>query len=313
MSIYILKRLAQLLIVLLGASFIAFTLLYFSPGDPASRILGHGSIAIDPAMVAAAQAQMGLDKPFIERYGIWLLNIVQGDFGMAYSSTLPVSVLLMRAAPPTLILALLSVAVSTIISIPVGLLLAWNKDSFADKTVRSICSVLASLPGFLIALLLLYIFGLKLRLLPLVGSITPRGAILPVATLAIAMSAKYIRQFRAEFIKRLQGSHVYHARMRGVKTRHIIFNHVLRDSLPGLITILAYSMGALLVGTVITETIFGWPGMGTLLLSSLENMDYPLATGAIFCIAVVVALINLACDLSYIALDPRTAMKRSNA
>lgn len=302
----ILKRLPQMLIVLFGISFLTFLLTYLAPGDPAQAMYEAAGILPTEQQLASAREAMGLDKPFFVQYGSWILGVLRGDLGTSFSKNLPVAKVLGQRLAPTMRIALLSMAMMLVISIPLGVLAAVRQDGVADYIIRFLSFFGISVPSFWLGLLLMRFFGLQLRWLPVVSAKAGfKEMILPSLTLAIAMSAKYTRQVRASVLEELSSDYVIGARARGVKYRRILWRHVFKNSLLPLITLLGISFGSLLGGTSIVEIIFSYPGLGNLAVDAVSARDYPLIQGFVLWIALIYMVMNLVVDLSYDLIDPR--------
>lgn len=295
-----------MIVVLVGVSFFTFLLTYLAPGDPAAAMYEASGIVPTPEMLETARKSMGLDKPFIFQYTSWLTNCLQGDFGESFSKNTAVVSLLAQRLWPTLKLALLSLAIMLVVSVPAGVISAVRQNKAGDYVIRGCTFVGISMPGFWIGLLLLYIFGLKLNVLPVIS--TGSGwekMILPAVTLAIAMSAKYTRQVRAAVLEELRQDYVIGAQARGIKYSTILIRHVLPNSVLPLVTMLGLSLGSLLGGTAVVEIIFSYPGLGNLAVNAVTARDYPLIQGVVLWIALIYMLINLLVDISYNLIDPR--------
>ena len=305
------KRILQIIIVLIGISFLTFLLTYLAPGDPVTAMYtASGSIPSAEIMEQTREA-LGLNKPFLVQYGNWLTGCLRGDFGTSYAYSKPVVSLLLDRLWPTLKLALCSLVLMLVVSIPLGILSATRKGGVADYIVRFFTFLGASLPNFWVGLLLMYIFAVKLGLLPVVSA--GQGVdklILPAITLAFAMMGKYTRQVRTAFLEELNQDYVVGAQCRGIKNSVILWKHVLPNSILPLVTMLGLSLGSLLGGTAVVEVIFSYPGLGSLAVSAITAMDYSLIQGYVLWIALIYMVINLVVDISYGFLDPRMKEKR---
>jgi peptide/nickel transport system permease protein len=300
------KRLVEIVIVLFGISFLTFGLTYLSPGDPAEIMLTECGNLPTPELLAQTRAELGLDKPFLVQYGVWLKGVLTGDMGMSYSMKVPVVQKLASCFWPTLRLSLLSLFFMIAISVPLGILSAVYHKKWVDYLVGALTFCGASIPSFWIGLMLLRFFGVQLRWVNVAGGTTDfKSMILPAATLAIAMSSKYTRQVRTAFLEELRQDYVTGARMRGIRERDILWKHVLPNALLPLVTLLGLSLGSLLGGTAVVEIIYNWPGMGSMAVKAISCRDYPLVQGYVLWIAILYMGINLLVDLSYHRLDPR--------
>lgn len=300
------KRLLQTVMVLLGISLLSFGLLYVAPGDPVLAMYEAGGTIPDEKIVNQTREALGLNEPFLVQYGNWLGSCLRGDFGISYSLNRPVSELILSRLWPTLKLAVLSVALMLLVSVPLGMSAAVHKGGIADYIVRFFTFLGVSLPNFWVGLILLYVFAVKLEIFPVISS--GQGfdrLILPAVTLAFAMTGKYTRQVRAAFLEELNQDYVTGARCRGIPDRVILWRHVLPNAVLPLITLLGLSMGSLLGGTAVAEVIFSYPGLGSLTVDAISSMDYSLIQGCVLWIALIYMLLNLLVDVSYTFLDPR--------
>ena len=303
---YILKRLLSLIPILIGISFISFALIYFTGGDAvAVRYEAIGGV-LSPELINQKREELGLNRPFIIQYLSWLLGVIQGDMGISYVSGKPVFGYIFSKLPNTLLLSISSLLTTLIISLPLGILSAVKKNSVFDNIIKGLSFVGNSLPNFFVALVLSYIFALQLKLLPVISQGTSiKSLILPTLTLALAMSAKYIRQIRALIVSELSKPYVTGARARGIKENIIIFFNVLRLTSLTLITLMSLSFGSLLGGSSIVESIFMWDGIGKLAIESINLRDYPVILAYVLWMAFIYVFINLMSDISYYFLDPR--------
>jgi len=303
---YILKRLLSLIPILIGISFISFALIYFTGGDAvAVRYEAIGGV-LSPELINQKREELGLNRPFIIQYLSWLLGVIQGDMGISYVSGKPVFGYIFSKLPNTLLLSISSLLTTLIISLPLGILSAVKKNSVFDNIIKGLSFVGNSLPNFFVALVLSYIFALQLKLLPVISQGTSiKSLILPTLTLALAMSAKYIRQIRALIVSELSKPYVTGARARGIKENIIIFFNVLRLTSLTLITLMSLSFGSLLGGSSIVESIFMWDGIGKLAIESINLRDYPVILAYVLWMAFIYVFINLLSDISYYFLDPR--------
>ena len=305
------RRLVQIVIVLMGISFFTFGLTYLSPRDPAEIMLTECGNVPTPELLEKTRAELGLDKPFLVQYGTWLKGVMTGDMGTSYSMKVPVVDKLVSCFWPTLELALASLVIMVLISVPLGILSAVYRNKWVDYLVRALTFLGVSVPNFWIGLILLSIFGVTLRWVTVSGGSTDfKSLILPAVTLAIAMSAKYTRQVRIAVLEELNQDYVTGARMRGIRERTILWKHVLPNAMLPLVTLLGLSLGSLLGGTAVVEIIYNWPGMGSMAVKAISCRDYPLVQGYVLWIALLYMGINLLVDLSYTRLDPRLKEER---
>lgn len=303
----ILARIGQIIIVLLGISFITFALIMLSPGDPVRQMIaGNEDIVVSQVEIDALRHELGLDKPFIFQYLDWLGRAVQGNFGFSYMVKKPVVEELMHCLPATVILAVASTIFMLVVAIPAGIYSAVKRNGVFDYFVRAVTFVGVSVPNFWMGLMLLWIFGLKLGWFPIVGgSVTPQNLVLPALTLGIVMASKYTRQVRATVLEELNQDYVVGARARGMSESHILWKEVLPNAMLPLITLLGLSFGNLLGGAAVVEIVFSWPGLGYLAVQSIIYRDFQLVQGIVLWIALMYMIINLIIDASYNRLDPR--------
>ncbi|MBR4742835.1 MAG: ABC transporter permease [Oscillospiraceae bacterium] len=307
----IVSRLLQMLIVLIGISFITFLLTYLSPGDPARNIFTHSGIMPTSEMIEEMRHTLGLDKPFFTQYVDWVVNCLQGNFGESFMLQKPVAELLLDRLWPTLKLTLASTVLMLLFSVPLGVLSAVNHNKPIDYFVRAVTFFGVSIPNFWLGLMLILIFCVKLGLLPVVSSGGDlESLILPAVTLAVAMTAKYTRQVRTAVLEELHADYVIGARARGVSESDILWRNVLPNSLLPLITMLGLSVGSLLGGTSVVEIIYSYPGLGNLAVSAIMSADYFLVQGYVLWVSVIYMMINLIVDISYNYIDPRMRLRR---
>lgn len=305
MKKYIGKRLIQLIPVLLGITFLSFALMHLAGSDAITELYGDKG-AVSQEIIAARQAELGLDKPFLTQYFTWLGGLLRGDMGVSYVSGKRVLDTFLSKLPATLLLTALSILVTVVISVPLGILAAVRQGKWTDRLLR-FCSFLGnSLPNFFVALLLMQLFSVHWKLFPVLSNgISLKGAVLPTVTLAIAMSAKYLRQVRAAVLEELNKDYVLGAQARGVPGRVTLWKSVLKSAMLTILTLLALSIGSLLGGTAIVESIFMWDGVGKLAVDAITMRDYPMIQAYVLWMAIIYVLVNLATDLLYHALDPR--------
>lgn len=307
----LINRLIQLVITLIGVSFLTFCLTYLSPGDPAAMVLEASDTIVSQEIIEQTREEMGLNDPFLVQYGNWLLGVVQGDMGISYSTKKPVMKKLMEGFAGTVLLALTTIILIMVISIPLGIFSATHRNKIPDFLVRIFSFIGVSIPSFWVGLILLYIFGLKLGLVPIAtAKVSFSGLILPALTLAIYQSAKYTRQVRTVILDELHQDYVIGARARGLSEKAILWKHILPNAILPLITLLGMSIGWLLGGVAVIETVFSWPGIGKMAVQAITMRDYPLIEGIVLWIATVYTVINFLVDLSYSYLDPR--IKKEN-
>ena len=262
--------------------------------------------AVAQEIIDAKRAELGLDKPFLTQYLSWVGGMMRGDMGVSFVSGKDVFQTFISKLPATLLLTALSIVMTVVISIPLGVLAAVRHDKFTDYFLRFFSFVGNSLPNFFVALLLMQIFSIKLKMLPVISKgLSVQSAMLPTLTLAIAMSAKYMRQVRATVLEELNKDYVIGAKARGVRSSVVLWKSVLKSSMLTIITLLALSIGSLLGGTAIIESIFMWDGVGKLAVDAITMRDYPMIQAYVVWMAIIYVLVNLITDLLYHALDPR--------
>lgn len=305
MAKYVGKRLLHLVFILIAVSFLTYLLMYISPGDAAQKKLTAQGVAVSQEVLEKTREEMGLNRPFLVQYGDWALGVLRGDLGNAFKDGMPVAQKLSKALNYTLILALASLVLALAVSLPLAILTALRKDGPLDYVVRFLSFIGNSMPNFLISILLIYFLCVKAQLLPVVADRSFRGLLLPCVALAIPMCGRFIRQFRAEILEQLGKSYVSGALTRGVKTRYILFRDVLHNASINILTIVGLSIGTLLGGSVVIETVFRWPGLGKLVMDAITARDYPVVQGFVLFTAVVYVLVNLLTDLCYHWIDPR--------
>lgn len=307
----LLSRLLQMIVVLIGISFLTFILTYMSPGDPVRTMLSASGVMPDEELIQSIRGQMGLNDPFLTQYFRWLTNCLHGDFGNSYSFSKPVLTLLAVRLWPTLRLTVFSMVLMLLISVPLGMLSAVYKNTWIDYLVRGLTFLGVSIPNFWVGLLLMLVFCVQVNWLPVICSGGDfKSMILPSVTLAIAMSSKYTRQVRTAVLEELSQDYVIGARARGVQEWKILWLNIFPNSFLPLITMLGLSIGSLLGGTSVVEVIFSYPGLGNLAVSAITSCDYNLIQGYVLWIAVIYMAMNLIVDISYNLVDPRMRLKR---
>ena len=313
MKKYVLHRFLQLIPVLIGITFLSFAMMRLAGSDAIIELYGDKGAVADE-IIAAKQAELGLDKPFLTQYFAWVGGMMRGDMGVSYVSGKEVFSTFISKLPATLLLTALSIGMTVVISIPLGVLAAVRHDRFTDYFLRFFSFVGNSLPNFFVALLLMQIFSIKLKWLPVISKgLSVQSAMLPTLTLAIAMSAKYMRQVRATVLEELNKDYVIGAKARGVRNCVVLWKSVLKSSMLTIITLLALSIGNLLGGTAIIESIFMWDGVGKLAVDSITMRDYPMIQAYVVWMAIIYVFVNLVSDILYRALDPRVSQQEEKA
>ena len=294
-----------MILILFGVTFLVFGLMYISPGDPAQKKLTAGGIAVSEDVLEETREEMGLNRPFLVQDGDWLGKALRGDLGTSFKDGIPVGEKLLKGIKYTAILSVSSFLLAVLVSIPLGIYSAVRQNRFGDYLIRFLSFIGNSLPNFLISVLLMYFFCIKFKIFPIIAEQSLKGLFLPALTLAVPMMSQFIRQIRAEVLEQLHQPYVSGARARGVKERFILFGNVLHNSMIPIVTVLGLSVGSLMAGSVVVETIFMWPGLGKLAMDSITARDYPVVQGFVILMAVIYVLVNLITDLSYHRLDPR--------
>ncbi|WP_289376115.1 nickel ABC transporter permease [Paenibacillus silvae] len=305
MGRYIIKRLLQLVAVLFGITFLTFLLTYLSPGDPARLMLMSTGVTPSDELVRQVRSELGLDQPFLVRYGTWLAQVVTGDFGTSYKYGRPVLDVLMARLPATLWLTGSAMLLVILISFPLGILAAVHRNRLLDAVIRLFSFAGLSMPGFWLGMLLMLVFGVQLKLLPVMGSSGWTSLILPAVTLAIPLIAQYSRQIRVVLLEETSQNYVVGARARGVKESIIMWRHILPNAMLPIVTLLGMTTGALLGGAAIVESLFVWPGVGQMAVDAIFTRDYPLIQGYVMWMAIIYVTLNLLVDLWTHLRDPR--------
>ena len=303
---YVIKRLLQLIPILLIITFLSFAMMRIAGSDAVLQKMENTGMVVSQEVIEKARAELGLDKPFLTQYFAWLGNLLKGDMGASYISGREVFPTFISKLPATLLLTAVSIALTIVVSIPLGVLAAVKQNRFTDYLIR-VCSFLGnSMPNFFVALLLMYFFSIRLNLFPVIASgVNLQSVALPALTLAIAMSAKYLRQVRATVLDELSKNYVVGAQARGVRFYATLTKSVLRASLVTIITLLTLSIGSLLGGTAIVESFFLWDVVVKVAVDAINMRDYPMIQAYVMWMAIIYVCVNLITDLSYRVLDPR--------
>lgn len=304
------KRLLSLIPILIGISFLTFLLLYIAPGDPAQkRLTSNNGVAVTQEQIDNMREEMGLNRPFLVQYGSWLGKALTGNLGESYKDSLPVSGKLGPALKRTVQLTASSLVLALLVAIPAGILSAVYRGGFWDQLFRLLSFIGNSLPNFLLSILLMYFFCIRLNWFPIIATGSLQGLFLPTLALALPMASRFVRQIRAEVLEELGKDYVTGLTARGVKSGWVLFRNVLRNSMAAVLTIVGLSVGTLLGGSVVVETIFNWPGVGKLAMDAITARDYPVIQGFVLIMALVYVLINLLTDLAHYRLDPRIELE----
>ena len=303
---FIVRRLALTVLVLFGVATLVFSLIHLVPGDPAQAMLGDGA---SPEDIAQLRTRLGLDRPLAEQYVTYLKGLSRGDLGVSLRTQQPVVTQIAERLPATAELASAAMLVAVLLAVPLGLVAAVWQGRWIDQGAMGLALVGISVPGFWLGPLLALVFSVELGWLPVSGRGTLAHLILPGVTLGAALAAILARMTRASVLEELREQYVVAARARGASRVRAVVAHALRNSLIPVVTILGLQLGAVLTGSIITETIFSWPGVGRLLIQSINFRDYPMVQGCILLIAVTYVTMNLLTDLVYGWLDPRIRLQ----
>ncbi|KMO40693.1 nickel ABC transporter permease subunit NikB [Methylobacterium aquaticum] len=306
-------RLALIPPMLLGVSFLVFTMLRLGPGDPALDYLRLSQVPPTDAAIADARAMLGLDRPFVVQYLDWLRQALQGDFGRSYATGRPVLPDLLGYLPATLQLAGTALVVSVGLSLPLGAWAAGHRGGWQDRLVRGIAVLGVSLPNFWVAFLLVAAFSVSLGWLPPMGSGTAFHLVMPALAIGLMSLSVNARLLRASMLETAGARHVLYARLRGLPERAVTRRHVFRNALVPVVTATGMHVGELLGGALVVETIFAWPGVGRYAVSAIYDRDYPVIQCFTLVMTVVFVLCNLAVDLAYAWLDPRIRLGQEGA
>jgi len=311
MKIKVIKRLYGLIPMLFFISLVSFLLMQMAPGDPLQVYI---TPQMNPDDIERIRVSMGLDKPIFIQYFRWLINALQGNLGYSLISHRPVIQVIMERPPNTLLITVTALVLSILVAIPVGLVTGYKKDSTIDKLLNIVSYIGISIPSFWFAMILIYTFSLKLGLLPSIGMRTAgventvdllKHMVMPVIILSYYNICVFTRYIRSSTISQLREDYVLTQRAYGATTKDILFKHVLKNTLLPVITIFAMSLPQLVTGAFITETIFGWPGMGQLGINSIFGYDYPVVMGITMFSSFILIIGNLMADLLYELIDPR--------
>ena len=304
MGKYIGRRLLHLLWIMAAVSFFTYLLMYLAPGDAAMKKLYAQGIAVSDEVLEKTREKMGLVRPFLEQYADWALHALRFDLGTSLKDGFPVTGKLLSGLKNTAVLTISSLLLSLLVSLPLSIITALKKNTLPDYITRFLSFIGNSLPNFLICVLLMYYLCVRVRLLPVVADRSIRGLILPCIALAIPICSRFIRQFRAEILEQLSRPYVSGAVIRGVKRKYILKN-VLHNASISILTIVGLSVGTLLGGSVVIETIFRWPGLGKLAMDAITNRDYPVIQGFVLFTSTIYTCINLITDICDHWVDPR--------
>ncbi len=284
---------------------LVFLLIHIVPGDPVEQMLGEGAA---PGQIEQLRHTLGLDKPLLMQYGNYLWQIAHGELGQSFKFQVPVRRIIFERYPATLQLALLALMVCMTIAIPAGVIAASRRGGTSDRAISVLTLFGLAMPNFALGPLLITLFSIEIGWLPVSGRGGPLNYILPAATLGAALAAILTRMVRGAMLEELSSDYVRTARAKGLSEAAVLVRHALRNALIPIITILGLQFGTLLAGTIVTETIFSWPGIGRLTVQAISARDYPLLQGCILVIALSYVLVNLLTDFLYAIVDPRVRL-----
>jgi peptide/nickel transport system permease protein len=301
---YVVRRLLQTVIVVFGVSIVAFGMMFLT-GDPTEVLLGDGADRMSVAEIQEFRVRMGFDRPWYVQYFSFVGKALQGDFGYSFIRHKPAYEVIVERLPATIELAAFAFVLSLVVSIPLGVLAATKAGSTADHAVSVAALIGQSVPSFWLGLLLILLFGVNLRWLPISGSGTWQHLVLPGVTLAAFPIARNMRLTRSSMLDFMQRDFVRTARSKGISENRVVYRHVLRASLLPIVTAIGLEIGFLLGGSVIIETIFGWPGVGREIVAAIGSKDFPVVQAGVIMLALIFTAVNLLIDLAYVWVDPR--------
>jgi peptide/nickel transport system permease protein len=310
MSRYVLQRFLGMIAVMFTVVTIVFVIVRVAPGDPAAVMLGPDATVQD---IAALRARLGLDRPLVVQYVLFLGQLARGDLGESIFLNLPVLTALADRAEPTFFLTLFSISIASIIAIPIGILSAYRRGSLFDQATTTLAMLAASIPSFWLGLLLIQLFAVRLGLFPVSGYGGPGASfltrmghlVLPAIALGIVSSSLILRFTRASMLDVLNDDYVRTARSKGMGEFRVVMKHAFKNALIPILTVIGLTAALLISGAVVTETVFGLPGVGSLVVSAVLRRDYPVIQGALLVIAALYVLINFLIDMTYLLVDPR--------
>lgn len=313
MLTYAAKRILLAIPTLLIVAIAVFAMLHMIPGDPAQLMLGDVD---SPEALARLRSELGLDRPLAVQFFLWIGRVLQGDFGTSIGQQRPVLEMLLRSFSVTASIVVPAVVIAALLAIPLGMLAAWKQNTKVDAGLMTLAIVFLSIPSFWLGLLFLMFFGLKLDLFPVVGYVSPfenfgegiSYLVMPVMSLALIETGVIVRMARASTIEVLRLEYITHARAKGLSEPTIALRHALKNTLAPTWTVIGLTLGSLLGGAVVTETVFTIPGIGRLLVDSIFARDYPVVQGALLFITAIYVGVNLLIDLSYPLFDPRVRL-----
>jgi peptide/nickel transport system permease protein len=299
---YIVRRVLLLVPVMLGVSFVVFTIMFFTPGDPAKIMLGERAPAEE---VALLRTQMGLDDPFHIQFFNFVKNAVQGDLGRSLVTKRPVAAEIWSRFPATLQLSAAAVLIAILMGIPIGIISATKQYSAFDMISMVIALLGVSMPNFWQGMMMILLFSITFRVLPSSGYGTLGHLIMPAATIGTSAAAVITRMTRSSMLEVVRQDYIRTARAKGLSERVVINRHALKNALIPIVTVIGLQFGSLLGGAVLTESIFSWPGVGRFMVDAIRTKDYPSVQGGVLMLALTFSIVNLAVDILYAYIDPR--------
>lgn len=299
---YILRRILLLIPVLLGVTVVIFTLLYFTPGDPAITVLGDTATQEE---LEACREELGLNESYFVQLGKYIWNVCHGDFGKSYLNGRSVSQDLLQRFPTTLKLALLSTLIAVVVAIPLGIVSATHQNKLIDTVARLCSLIFVSMPNFWSGFMLIVIFAVNLKWLPASGFYGPKYWILPMVCLGMSVTGEIMRSTRSSMLEVIRQDYIRTARAKGATEKMVIWHHALKNALIPVITVIGIRVGISLGGSILTESIFSIPGLGRYLVDAVKARDYPIVRGGVLLIALAYGVVNLIVDIIYAFIDPR--------
>lgn len=305
---YFFRRLAFLLPVVFVVSVLSFALLHLAPSDPVTLKYSRRGGMVSSEVIAAEKAALGLDKGVAEQYSEWLQKVLAGDWGFSYNSRQPVADIMSRRLPNTVMLTFSAVLIMLVVAYPLGIAAAVYRGRAADYLIRLFSFWGTAMPTFWLGLILMYIFGVKLRFLPVMGSGDFRHLIMPAVSLGVWLTALYCRRIRSGIVAEMNKDYVVSLRARGFSDLRIMLRHILPNASIGVLVMLGLSIGDLLGGSMVVEVIFGWQGIGGVALDAVSNRDYPVLQAYVVWMAIIYSLVNLAADFLVCLINPRVRL-----
>ena len=313
MEKYLIKKTCGLFVVLFGVSVLTFALMSFIRGNPAEIVLRRSGLDATLEEISLMETRMGLDRSVPERYLAWLGGAMRLDFGVSNITRRPVIEELALRLPATLRLAAGAFALMLFLSVPIGISAVIFHERWPDKLISAVTFIGMGIPGFVLGTALMYFISVRLNLLPIVGGITPARHVLPVITLALPMTCRYVRIIKACILDVLGEDYIFLLRAQGLKETTVLFGNALKNALIPIVNLMGLSLGTLLGGSILVESIFSWPGLGSYLITSIDSRDYPVITAYVLLTATVFVLINFLVDIFTCLLDPRVSLVSLNS